>query len=423
MTDHTTGAPAGASQPGDSQAGTGFRAAWEASLMGTYPTPQVLLEEGRGAAVVDAEGRDYIDFLAGIAVASLGHGHERLAGAIARQAGRLLSVSNLVANRPAIDAAERLAARFDEAAKNAGAPGGEASARVFWCNSGSEANEAAIKLARRTGRPGILSTEGGFHGRALGSLSVTGQPAKRAPFEPLPGGVEFVAYGDAAAARRALKDADGTIGAVIVEPIQGENGVVVPPEGYLKDLRAACDEAGALLIADEVQTGAGRTGTFFAFEQAGAAPDVVTLAKGLGGGVPVGACLARGEAAGLLHAGDHGSTFGGNPLAAAAVEVVLDELDAGLADRAAERGRQAREKAAALPGVAGVRGAGLLIALELGRPVAKEAVAAGLSHGVLINATDDSTVRLVPPLVITEDELAEGLSRLEAALLAAGAAG
>ncbi|MBC3186892.1 acetylornithine transaminase [Corynebacterium sp. zg-331] len=379
--------------------------AWPTVLMGTYPTPAIEVVEGHGARLIDAEGRDYIDLLSGIAVASLGYGHERLARAVGKQALFFTHTSNLVGSRPVVAVARALRERFP-------AP----NSRVFFCNSGAEANEAALKLSRRTGRRRVLAAVNGFHGRTLGALSLTGQPAKRAAFEPLPGGVEFFPYGDATYLRTLVETDPREVAAIFLEPIQGETGVIPAPEGYLRKVRELCDEHGILLILDEVQTGAGRTGDFFAFEHEGVIPDVVTLAKGLGAGLPIGACLAHGSAASLLRLGDHGTTFGGNPVACAAAEVVLETMDADFLARVRRSGQRLCEGLLTLPQVESVRGRGLMLGVVVRSPNAPRVVAAGMRAGLILNAPSERVLRLVPPLVITEDEIDEALRRMAVAL-------
>ncbi|WP_018118572.1 acetylornithine transaminase [Corynebacterium mastitidis] len=378
---------------------------WPGVLMGTYPTPAIEVVEGRGARLFDAQGNEYIDLLSGIAVASLGYGNQQVASAVGEQALRLTHSSNLVASRPAVEVARALCARFPSE-----------TARVFLCNSGAEANEAALKLTRRTGRHRVLAAANGFHGRTMGALSLTGQPAKRAPFAPLPGGVEFYPYGDAAYLRTLVEMNPGEVAAIFLEPIQGETGVIPAPEGFLRAVRELCDEHGILMVLDEVQTGVGRTGDFFAFEREGVVPDVVTLAKGLGAGLPIGACLAHGRAASLLGVGDHGTTFGGNPVACAAAGVVLDTIDDGFLSQVRRSGARLRAGVEALPQVESVRGRGLMLGAVLRAPVAAQAVSAGIPGGLILNAPSEGVLRLVPPLVITEEEIDEAVRRLGAVL-------
>jgi acetylornithine aminotransferase len=382
-------------------------------MLPTYAAPVLTLVRGEGATVWDDQGRSYVDLVAGIAVNALGHAHPAVVEAVSRQVATLGHTSNLVATEPALRLAERLLAL-------AGRPGG---GRVFFSNSGAEANEAAFKLARRTGRGTVVSAEGGFHGRTMGALALTGQPAKRAPFEPLPDGVTFVPYGDVTALASAV---GAHTAAVLLEPVQGEAGVVVPPAGYLRAAREVTRRHGALLVLDEVQTGIGRTGAWFAHQhEAGVDPDVVTLAKGLGGGLPIGALLAFGAAAELIQPGQHGSTFGGNPVSCAAALAVLDTIEAeDLLTRATVLGERLRDGVAAAghPLVAGVRGAGLMLAVELDRPVAAAAEAAARDAGFLVNAVGPSTIRLVPPLVLTDEQADAFVAALPGVLDVAGAA-
>ncbi|MEU0932734.1 acetylornithine transaminase [Embleya sp. NPDC005971] len=387
---------------------------WNESLMNNYGTPPIELVSGFGTRVVDSEGNTYVDFLGGIAVNSLGHAHPAIAAAVSEQLGRLGHVSNLYIAEPPVALAERLLGLF-------GRPG-----RVYFGNSGAEANEAAFKLARRTGRPQIIAAEGGFHGRTMGALAMTGQPAKREPFAPLPGGVDFVPYGDIEALRAAVGPQTA---AVILEPIQGENGVVMPGEGYLVAAREITAAHGALLILDEIQTGIARTGAWFAHQPLGIEPDVVTLAKGLGGGLPIGACVAFGAAAELFRPGQHGTTFGGNPVCCAAALAVLDTIeDQDLCGRSARLGEQLRAgiEKIAHPLVARVSGAGLLIGIVLTAPVAPVVQKAAQDAGFLVNAAVPTRVRLAPPLVVDDADVDALLGALPAILdagLAAAPAG
>lgn len=358
-----------------------------------------LLTRGEGSYLWDSDGRRHLDFLAGIAVTSLGHAHPVFVDAVSRQAATLAHVSNYFATPPQL----ALAARLKRLA-GAGIDG-----RVFFSNSGAEANEAAFKLARLHGgteRPRILALENGFHGRTMGSLALTAKPSMRAPFEPMPGGVEHIP-----ATVDALEAAlDDRVAAVIVEPIQGEAGVVELPEGYLAAARSLTLAHGALLIVDEIQTGAGRTGAWFGFSHEGITPDAITLAKGIGGGFPIGALVTYGAASALFTPGSHGSTFGGNPLATAVADAVLAEIeDAGLVENAARRGVEVREAIAdiASPLVAGVRGKGLLIGVALTEPVAGAVVAAAQERGLIVNAANPETVRIAPALTIGDAEVAE----------------
>jgi acetylornithine/N-succinyldiaminopimelate aminotransferase len=383
--------------------------------MTTYAPARVSFVEGHGSRLVDAEGRVYLDFLSGIAVTSLGHCHPALSRAVVAQAERLWHVSNLFGN----DLNGPLAARLD-ALVGGGAPAG---GRVFFANSGAEANECALKLARKyagRGRHHVVSAFGSFHGRTLATLHATGQPDKHEPFQPLPEGFRHVAYGDLEALEAA---ADPTaVAAVLLEPIQGEAGVVVPPAGYLAAVRGLCDERGILLMLDEVQTGLGRTGTWFAFEQAGIRPDVVTVAKALGNGMPIGACWARAQVAEAFVPGDHGSTFGGQPLACAAALATVEELERIDAPaRARARGAQLRAGIEGLTAVSEVRGRGLLLGVVLAAegPHARRAKAvadAALDAGLVVNAPAADVIRLAPPLIVTEAEVDEGVAILREVL-------
>ncbi|WP_223772088.1 acetylornithine transaminase [Streptomyces huiliensis] len=366
---------------------------WRAAVMDTYGTPPLALVSGEGATVRDADGRTYVDFVGGIAVNSLGHAHPAVVRAVSEQVATLGHVSNLYVAEPPVALAERLLAL-------AGREG-----RVFLCNSGAEAAEAAFKIARRTGRPEIVAARGGFHGRTMGALALTGQPAKQEPFLPLPGDVSHVPYGDPDALRAAVTERTA---AVVLEPVQGENGVVVPPPGYLAAAREITEAAGALLVLDEVQTGIGRTGHWFAHQAEGVVPDVMTLAKGLGGGLPIGAVMAFGDAAALLTPGQHGSTFGGNPVSCAAALAVLDTLEKeDILAHVRHMGERLTAGALATghPLLRTVRGAGLLLGLVLERPVAAGVQRAALEAGFLVNAVAPDVVRLAPPLVIGEGQV------------------
>ncbi|CAG7580458.1 acetylornithine transaminase [Rhodococcus opacus] len=368
---------------------------WSGALMNTYGVPRVALTRGQGAVLTDADGKEYVDFLAGIAVNILGHAHPAIIEAVTTQLSILGHVSNLYASEPAIELAEKLLSHL-------GAPG-----RVFLCNSGTEANEAAFKLARATGRSKIIAAENSFHGRTMGALALTGQAAKRAPFEPMPPGVEHVPYGDLDALDRAV---DADTAAVFLEPMMGEGGVVVPPEGYLAGARQITADRGALLVLDEVQTGIGRTGWFYAHQAVGIVPDVMTLAKGLGGGMPIGACIATGAAADLFGPGKHGTTFGGNPVCASAALAVLRTIaEDDLISRADTLGKSLSAGIEGLghPLIDHVRGAGLLLGIVLTQDVAPAVENSAREAGYLINAAQPGVVRLAPPLVLTDDQ-AEG---------------
>jgi acetylornithine aminotransferase len=363
-------------------------------MMNSYGTPPVALVSGDGAVVTDVDGKSYLDLLGGIAVNILGHRHPAVIEAVTKQLGTLGHTSNLYATEPGVALAEALVDRL-------AAP---VTARVFLCNSGTEANELAIKLTRLTGRTKIVAAQGSFHGRTMGSLALTGQPTKQAPFEPLPGYVTHVPYGDVDAMAAAVDD---DTAAVFLEPIMGEGGVVVPPAGYLAEVREITSRHGALLALDEVQTGVGRTGAFFAHQYDGITPDIVTLAKGLGGGLPIGACLAIGPAADLITPGLHGSTFGGNPVCAAAALAVLRVLESeALVQHAAALGKTLSRDIEALdhPLVHHVRGRGLLLGMVLTRPHGKAFEAVAREAGFLVNAAAADVIRLAPPLILTEEQ-------------------
>ena len=372
---------------------------WSAALMANYAAPQIELVSGAGAVVTDADGHQYLDLLGGIAVNALGHAHPAVVRAVSEQIATLAHVSNYFAHPTVLELAERLL-QIAGAGARADRPG-----RVLFTNSGTESNEAAFKMARLTGRRRIIATDHGFHGRTMGALAMTGQPAKRQPFEPMPGGVEFVPYGDSAALKSTIESDPGAVAAFICEPIQGEAGVVVPPDGYLADARRLTADAGALLILDEVQTGIGRTGTYFAHQRAGITPDVMTLAKGLGGGLPMGAVIAYGAAATLLTPGAHGSTFAGNPVCAAAALAVLDTIERDhLLEHVDALGKHLVTALDDLrhPLIREVRGRGLLIGIQLAEPVAAQANAAAARAGFLTNAAAPDVLRLAPPLVLTQ---------------------
>ncbi|WP_297553384.1 acetylornithine transaminase [uncultured Corynebacterium sp.] len=374
---------------------------WSETIVDTYGTPPIGFVSGQGATLTDEEGKSYIDLLAGIAVNSLGYGNEQVAQAVSHQARTLAHTSNLFATQPVLDAGEKLIRRV-----------GDSGARVFFCNSGAEANEAAFKLARLTGRRRILAAEHGFHGRTMGALALTGQPDKQRAFHPLPGGVEFYPFGDADYLRHLVEQDPTDTAAIILEPIQGETGVIPAPAGFMQKVSELCDEYGILLIVDEVQTGAGRTGTFFAHEVEGVQPDVITMAKGLGAGVPIGATIARGRAKDLFTPGSHGTTFGGNPVACAAANVVLDTVDAEFLAEVTRKGDYLRQEIEKLPLVERVRGRGLMLGIVLAEPVAKQAVRDGLVQGLILSAPSENVLRLTPPLVISHDELDTALTTL-----------
>jgi acetylornithine aminotransferase len=381
-----------------------MQARWQAVMTNNYGTPPVALVSGDGAVVTDADGKSYVDFLAGIAVNVLGHRHPAVIEAVTTQLNTLGHTSNLYATEPGIALAEALVAQL-------GAP-----ARVFFCNSGAEANEAAFKITRLTGRTKIVAAQGAFHGRTMGSLALTGQPGKQEPFLPLPGDVTHVPYGDVEALEAAVTDETA---AVFLEPIMGEGGVVTPPAGYLVKARELTAKHGALLVLDEVQTGIGRTGAFYAHQHDGITPDVITLAKGLGGGLPVGACIAIGDAAELLQPGMHGSTFGGNPVCTAAGLAVVKTLaDDDLVHRADSAGKTLAHGIEELnhPLVDHVRGRGLLLGVVLTAPQAKAVENAARDAGFLVNAAAADVVRLAPPLVITDAQIDAFLTALPTVL-------
>jgi len=361
---------------------------WQKTVQDNYGTPSLELVSGKGSIVRDSNGVTYLDFLAGIATNILGHAHPAIVKSVSKQIATLGHVSNFYAHPNVLELAQKLQKMT-----------GDSSARTFFCNSGAEANEAALKLSRKTGKDRIVATQEAFHGRTMGALSLTGQPSKRNPFKPLIKGIKHVPFGDSSAMRRAINRKTAM---VIVEPIMGEAGVIVPPDGYLKNLRQYCDENGALLVFDCVQTGMGRTGDWFGYEYSGIRPDVITLAKGLGGGLPIGAMIAMGSASQLFAAGDHGSTFGGNPIATAAALAVISSIEKEKTlQKVDELGILLRTELALIPGVSEVRGAGLLIGLTLDKPVAKELVKKCQELGALINAPSASVIRLAPALNIS----------------------
>ncbi|HEY1531489.1 MAG TPA: acetylornithine transaminase [Galbitalea sp.] len=387
----------------------GWKERFGSALMGSAPPPMAVLVRGEGCYVWDSNGTRYLDFLAGIAVNSLGHAHPVLVDAVSTQVATLAHISNYFASPSQIELAERL-----KRLSGAGERG-----RVYFGNSGAEAIEAALKLARlNQGRTTILALEGAFHGRTMGSLSLTAKEAMRAPFQPLLPGVHHIepTIGALEAAM------DDTVAAVFVEPIQGEAGVVELPSGFLEAARELTTKHGALLIIDEIQTGAGRTGTWFYFQQKGIVPDAIAVAKGIAGGVPIGALITFGDASDLFQRGQHGSTFGGNPLATTAASAVLGEIErAGLVDAAILKGARIRAGIAAAnsPLVAELRGAGLLIGVGLTKPVAHDVVAAAFSAGLIVNAASDTSIRIAPPLIVTDEQIDEFLALFTKALEAA----
>ena len=367
---------------------------WESVFQTTYGSPKINLVSGAGCYVIDDNKKRYLDFIGGIATNVLGHSHPAIIKAVRKQIGTVAHLSNLYANPVSLE----LAAKLIEMT-------GRADARVFFCNSGAEANEAALKLSRKTGRKRVVSTVGAFHGRTMGALSLTGQPAKRDIFAPIIEKIKYVPYGDADSMKRAVNKKTAM---VIVEPIQGENGVITPPAGYLRQLREICDANGALLVIDAVQTGMGRTGFWFGFEHEEITPDVITLAKGLGGGLPLGAMIAIGPAAGLLKPGEHGSTFGGNPVSCAAGLAAINEIERkALNEKSLELGEFLKSELLKIDGVVEVRGRGLLLGIVLAQDWAKEIANFLLAKGVLVNAPNENTIRIAPPLIVTQKECAK----------------
>jgi acetylornithine aminotransferase len=365
---------------------------WSNALQNNYGSPTIALVKGKGIVVTDADGKQYLDFLGGIATNILGHAHPAIVKAVSKQVSVLSHVSNFYVHPNAVELAEKLASMT-----------GDKTAKVFFCQSGAEANEAALKLSRRTGKVRIVAAQGAFHGRTMGALSLTGQPSKREPFLPLIKGVKHVPYGNIEAMRKAVSKKTAM---VIIEPIMGEAGVIVPPADYLQELRALCDAKGALLVIDAVQTGMGRTGDWFGYEYSGITPDVITLAKGLGGGLPLGAMIALGKAADLFQPGDHGSTFGGNPVTTAAGLAAIKFIESQkLLKKVEKRGAFLMQELALIPGVAEVRGAGLLLGIELENLKASDVASSLQKAGVLVNAANPTTIRLAPALIVTDVQI------------------
>ena len=365
---------------------------WSNSVQNNYGSPSIALVKGKGIVVTDADGKQYLDFLGGIATNILGHAHPAIVKAVSKQVSVLNHVSNFYVHPNAIELAEKLASMT-----------GDKSAKVFFCQSGAEANEAALKLSRRTGKVRVVAAQGAFHGRTMGALSLTGQPSKREPFLPLVKGVKHVPYGDIEAMRKAVTKKTAM---VIIEPIMGEAGVIVPPADYLQELRALCDSKGALLVIDAVQTGMGRTGDWFGYEYSGITPDVITLATGLGGGLPLGAMIALGKAAELFQPGDHGSTFGGNPVTTAAGLAAIKFIESQkLLEKIEKQGAYLMQELALIPGVAEVRGAGLLLGIELENLRSSDVASALQKSGVLVNAANPTTIRLAPALIVTDAQI------------------
>ena len=393
----------GPGENGPADKGSAMTERYQGALMNTFGPPQRVLVRGEGVYVWDIDGNCYLDLLGGIAVNALGHAHPAIVRAVTDQLGTLGHISNLFASVPQIALAERLLALV-----RAGSDDGQG--KVFFTNSGTEANEAAFKATRRTGRTKIVAAQNSFHGRTMGALALTSKKAYREPFEPLPGDVVWVPYGDADALAKAVDD---TVAAVILEPIQGEAGVVDPPAGYLQAARDITTAHGALLWLDEIQTGIGRTGAWFAHTASGIVPDLVTVAKGLGGGLPIGALLALGDAETLLQPGNHGTTFGGNPVAAAAALAVLDTIVADdLLANAKAVGDRIRTGLAAHPLVIDVTGAGLLIGIVLAQDVSAALQQSALGAGLIINNPTPNRIRLAPPLILSADEADEAVKTL-----------
>ena len=370
---------------------------WDSSLQNNYGKPAITLVKGKGIVVTDADGKSYLDFLGGIATSILGHAHPAIVKAVTKQVSTLSHVSNFYAHPNAIALAEKLTKMT-----------GDKNAKVFFCQSGAEANEAALKLSRRTGKVRIVAAQGAFHGRTMGALSLTGQPSKREPFLPLIKGVKHVPYGDIDAMRKAVSKKTAM---VIIEAIMGEAGVIVPPSDYLQELRLLCDKNGSLLVIDAVQTGMGRTGDWFGYEYSGIKPDVITLAKGLGGGLPLGAMIALGKAANLFQPGDHGSTFGGNPVTTAAGLAAIEFIESKkILGKVEKQGAHLIQELALIPGVKEVRGAGLLLGIELESLKASDVSDAMRNSGVLVNAANATTIRIAPALIVSDAQITKFIS-------------
>ncbi len=370
---------------------------WSSVVQNNYGTPSIALMKGKGIVVTDADGKQYLDFLGGIATSILGHAHPAIVKAVTKQISTLSHVSNFYAHPNAIELAEKLISMT-----------GDKNAKVFFCQSGAEANEAALKLSRRTGKVRVVAAQGAFHGRTMGALSLTGQPSKREPFLPLIKGVKHVPYGDIEAMRKAVTKKTAM---VIIEPIMGEAGVIVPPADYLQQLRQMCDDKGSLLVIDAVQTGMGRTGDWFGYEYSGITPDVITLAKGLGGGLPLGAMIALGKAAELFQPGDHGSTFGGNPVTTSAGLAAINFIESKkILKKVETQGSYLIQELAMIQGVKEARGAGLLIGIELESLKAADIATAMREAGVLVNAANETTIRIAPALVVSDAQINKFIS-------------
>jgi len=372
---------------------------WQQTMQLNYGTPNLQLEHGKGLEVWDINGKKYLDFLGGIATNIMGHNNAKVVRAISDQSKKLSHISNFYAHAPGMELAEELIQMT-----------GSDSARVFFCNSGAEANEAALKLSRLTGRTGLVAARGAFHGRTMGALSLTGQPAKRNPFKPLLRNVRHVDYGDIKALKRAVSKRTAM---VILEPIMGEAGVVVPPSGYIKAAREICDSKGALLVIDAVQTGMGRTGSWFGYEDEGITPDVITIAKGIGGGLPLGAMIALGKSAQLLQPGMHGTTFGGNPISCSAALAVIEQIRAGNHLQLNKvKGALIRNLISPIVGVKEVRGKGLLIGIVLESNEAKNVSEKMQQKGFLTNPASENVIRIAPAFIVTESQIMKFVTAL-----------
>jgi acetylornithine aminotransferase len=370
---------------------------WSKSVQNNYGVPEITLIKGKGLVVQDVDGKTYLDFLGGIATNILGHAHPSIVAAVSKQVRTLNHVSNFYSHPNAVLLAEKLVS-LTKAKK----------AKVFFCQSGAEANEAAIKLSRKSGRSHIVAAQGSFHGRTMGALSLTGQPSKREPFLPLLKNVKHVPFGDIEAMRRSITKKTAM---VIIEPIMGEAGVIVPPIDYLQGIRELCDRHGALLVIDAVQTGMGRTGDWFGYEYSGITPDVITLAKGLGGGLPLGAMIAIGDSADLFKPGEHGSTFGGNPITTAAALAVIKTIEKqSLLKKVRKQGQRLIQELALIPGVSQVRGSGMLIGIELDEDNANEIARKLAEAGVLVNAANSNTIRIAPALIVADAQVNKFIS-------------
>jgi acetylornithine aminotransferase len=384
-----------------------FAKRWSKSVQNNYGVPEITLVKGKGLVVQDAEGKIYLDFLGGIATNILGHAHPSIISAVSKQVRTLNHVSNFYSHPNAVLLAEKLASLTKT--KNA---------KVFYCQSGAEANEAAIKLSRKTGRSHIVAAQGSFHGRTMGALSLTGQPSKREPFLPLLKNVKHVPFGDIDAMRRSISKKTAM---VIIEPIMGEAGVIVPPTDYLQGLRELCNKYGALLVIDAVQTGMGRTGDWFGYEYSGITPDVITVAKGLGGGLPLGAMIAIGNSADLFKPGEHGSTFGGNPITTASALAVIKTIEnQNILKKVRKQGQTLIQELALIPGVSQVRGAGLLIGIELEIANANEVTRKLAEAGVLVNAANSSTIRIAPALIVSDSQIKKFINTFREVLTSGG---